>query len=312
MMPRGGTAATGCFALAIALLAAPEAAAEAGFEPRCSSENDFGWPRFHSRTELEADQKWTKYFLGVYGGLPTGYPVCVFDFWNLDVRAYEAAGLGNSRPIIPYPLKPKRDGDLYEAETAPPSLGIYHSKWAPVPNNTWVEVAHEVLPTEINGSWVWVTRGSGLWVNVGRTIVFPTPADPSLTHAAAIAWASEGCSVKISPKWPLMESQIFGLCVREQGYNSVQFAPQQGQAPVGTFGLTGLMEMVLADVDGDKGCGVADPAQTPLRSGVNASHACDCSNTPIAPSCGLMPKPPFPYDRSVACHTSVSLCAGTV
>ena len=163
MMPRGGAAATRCLALATALLAAAsEAAAEAGFEPRCSSENDFGWPRFHSRTELEADTKWTKYFLGVYAELPTEYPVCIFDFWNLDVRAYEAAGLGNSRPIIPYPLKPKRDGDLYEAETAPPSLGIYHSKWALVPNNTWVEVAHEVLPTEINGSWVWITRGSGL------------------------------------------------------------------------------------------------------------------------------------------------------
>ena len=66
----------------------------------------------------------------------------------------------------------------------------------------------------------------------------PTPADPSQTHAEAIAWARKGCSVKISSDWPLLESQIFGLCVREKGYGSVQFAPQQGQEPLGTFNLT--------------------------------------------------------------------------
>ena len=173
--------------LVLALLF-PTSAAQGSraFEPRCRSDNDHGWPRFRSRVELEADRKWTAYFLGVYGELPTEFPICVFDMWNLDVRAYEAAGLGDSRPIIPYPFKPVRDGDLFEAETSPPTFGIYHSTWAPVSNNTWVEVAHEVLPTELNGSWVWVTRGSGVWVNVGRTIVFPTPADPSQTHAEAM------------------------------------------------------------------------------------------------------------------------------
>jgi hypothetical protein len=215
------------------------------FEPRCVSADDHGWPRFASRVALEADQKWAKYFLGVYGELPSSYPVCVFDFWNLDAKAYAAAGLIGSRPIIPYPGKPVNEGDLYEAETAPPSLGIYHTKWRPVPNNTWIEVSHMVIPTELNGSWVWVTRGSGIWANVGKTIVFPTPADPAKTHAEAIVWAREGCSVKISPKWPLLESQIFGLCVREKGYDSVQFEPQQGQSPIGTFNITGVKIAVL-------------------------------------------------------------------
>jgi hypothetical protein len=50
--------------------------------------------------------------------------------------------------------------------------------------------------------------------------------------------------------------------------------------------------MVLAGMDGDKGCGVADPAATPLRSGLNASHICGCINAPIAKSCGLMPRQP--------------------
>ena len=155
-----------------------------------------------------------------------------------------------------------------------------------------MEVSHTVIPTELNGSWVWLTRGSNVWVNVGKTIVFPTPAKTADLHKAAIAWARKGCSVEISYKWPLMESQIFGLCVREKGWNSVQFQPQQGESPLGSFNLPGLTEMVLADMDGDTGCGVADAARTPLRSGWNASRTCGCVNAPINKECGLIPKPP--------------------
>ena len=63
-----------------------------------------------------------------------------------------------------------------------------------------------------------------------------------------------------------------------------------------TFGLTGMTEMVLVDIDGDKGCGVPKPATTPLRTCWDASERCSCSNDEIAPECGLMPRPPFPYN----------------
>ena len=56
-----------------------------------------------------------------------------------------------------------------------------------------------------------------------------------------------------------------------------------------------MTEMVLVDVDGDKGCGVTNATATPLRSGWEASERCGCTNGEIAPSCGLMAKPPFPY-----------------
>lgn len=263
------------------------------FEPRCTSADQHGWPRFENRTSVERS-KWGRYFTAVYGSLPTSYPVCVYDLWSIDPRAYDAAGLAGSRKIKKgSELKQLEEGDMYVGAEG---YSIYHSQWKPVPNNTWVEVAHAILPTEITGAWVWTLRGTGIWYNVGKTIVFPTPANPGQVHEAAIAWLKQGCSVEISSEWPLMESQIFGNCARQKGYNSIQFSPAVGEHPMGTFGMTGMTEMVLVDVDGDKGCGVPDAAATPLRTGWAASERCSCSNDDeIAPGCGLMPKPPFPY-----------------
>jgi len=117
-------------ACALALLASAAAACPGGFEARCRSADDHGWPRFASRAALQADAKWSKYFTGVYGELPAAYPVCVFDLWFLDVKAYFAAGLeiGGGHPIIPFPGKPKHDGDLFYAKLSPVQLGIYHSQ----------------------------------------------------------------------------------------------------------------------------------------------------------------------------------------
>eukprot|EP01048_Picozoa_sp_COSAG05_P009091 COSAG05_NODE_724_length_7726_cov_2.123771_4_plen_337_part_00 len=262
------------------------------FEPRCTSGDQHGWPRFDNRTSLQGS-KWASYFTAVYGSLPTSFPVCVYDLWLINPKAYDAAGLTGSRKLKKGgELKELAEGDFYVGAEG---YAIYHGQWKPVPNDTWVEVAHAVFPTEITGAWVWTLRGSGIWYNVGRTKVFPTPSDPSRVHEAAIDWLKEGCSVKISTEWPLMESQVFGNCAREKGINSIQFSPAVGEQPIGTFGLTGMTEMVLVDVDGDKGCGVANVTATPLRAGWDADERCGCSNAEIAPSCGLMAKPPFPY-----------------
>jgi hypothetical protein len=56
-----------------------------------------------------------------------------------------------------------------------------------------------------------------------------------------------------------------------------------------------MTELVLVRLEGNATCGVDDPSQTPLRSGWRAAQQCDCVDEPIAPSCGLMPFPPFPF-----------------
>lgn len=90
-----------------------------------------------------------------YGALPneTAFPMRVFDSWVLNQGYYMQAGLGSgpgSRPIKD-PAAGLQPGDLFQSIQG---YGIYHDKWEPIPNNTWVEVAHSVLPTELTGAWV--------------------------------------------------------------------------------------------------------------------------------------------------------------
>jgi len=288
-----------CFSAALLTLSLAHAAAfgpptpptPPRLEQTCTSDDDHGWPRFHTRDELADNTTWAAYFDLQYGGLPDAYPVCTFDLAFLGVAAYNGAGLAGTRPIVPTSAA-LQAGDLFQTLVA--GYGIYHPSWKPVPNNTWVEVAHSVYPTELEGAWVWVTRGSGVWANVGRTKVFPTPADPTQIHAEAIAWLRDGCSVAISFNWPQLESDLFGKCAREKGYDSIQFEPQAGETPLGTFGLAGMTEMVLVGLDGRFSCGVPDPAATPLRAGWGATRPCACVAKPMADSCGLMAKPPPP------------------
>lgn len=275
------------------------------FEPSCTSTSSYGWPRFNSSAELAADPKWSAYFSSVYGAVPSGtgaYPLCVYDFHLLNASAYTKAGLESFRPLVTNTSELK-EGDLFGSVGG---YGIYHSEWSALPNNSWTEIAHTVYPTEVDGMWVWRTRGSGVWANLGRTIVFPTPAEPSHVHQEAIAFLSKGCSKRPSFRWPQVESDVFGFCAREKGYDSVQFAPQQGQNPIGTFGLPGLTEIVLTRLDGNLNCGSATPGDTLLHSGWAASSTCACINKPIDPLCGLMAFPP-PYLPWSMVHPS--LCA---
>ena len=58
--------------------------------------------------------------------------------------------------------------------------------------------------------------------------VFPTPANMLEVHQEAIRFLSENCSIEVSKWWPQLESDVFGACAREKGYDSVQFRPTTG------------------------------------------------------------------------------------
>merc|ERR1712137_39254 len=62
--------------------------------------------------------------------------------------------------------------------------------------------------------------------------------------------------------------------------------------PMGTFGKTGLTEILLVNIDGRYNCGVQDASKTLFHEGWTASRQCECENYKIADSCGLpMPRP---------------------
>jgi hypothetical protein len=262
-----------------------------GGQPSCTSLDDHHWPRFNDAAELADNKPWFEYLQAVYGDLPTSsFPICTFDFNVLRSSAPHTSHTVMNHTVMNVSSTLK-DGDLFRSKVMG-GFQIYHETWQPAANDSWIEIAHAVYPTELEGMWVWNARGSGVWANVGRTIVFPTPVDPSKTHAEAIAYLRQGCSKTPSWEWPQLESDIFGFCAREKGIDSIQFQPQTGQVPTGTFGLTGVTEVVLVNLDGNKGCGVDDPSTTPLRQGWNAAKMCKCTNAPIPPLCGLMAFPP--------------------
>ena len=263
------------------------------FEPNCARDDDYGWPRFNDASELTNNEQWTSYFLQVFGEIPdtTEYPICTFDFEVLNKTVYDTVGLNGTRSLMTN-WSTLSDGDLFMSYLG--SYQIFHSTWTPLPNNTWVEVTHTVYPTEMEGMWTWRTRGSGIWYNLGTTLVFPTPSDPSKIHAEAIDFLTANCSKRSGVFWPELESIAFGFCAREKGYDSIQFEPQEGEVPIGTFGVPGVTEMVLVNLDGNKTCGVDDPQTTSLRMGWHADQQCACINEPISPDCGLMPFAPLP------------------
>jgi len=279
---------------------------QVNYERDCQSVADFGWPRFQSGEELLASS-WSSYFLDVYGEIPSKYPVCIYDLQVLDENAFRKANITGHEVVTATDVK---EGDLFpildgRTMLTAQMLGIYHESWKALPDHAWAEVTHTAFPTEAEGFWAWRTRGSGIWYNIGKTKVFRTPANPLLVHREAIAFLSANCSRNIKA-WPQQESDIFGFCAREKGYDSIQFEPRVGQKPTGTFsGLTGLFEMVLVNMDGKHECGVEDASRTPLREGWQASRRCDCENHEIAASCGLIPRGPFPL--SIA-GTSPRLC----
>jgi len=254
------------------------------FEAQCASDDDHGWPRFQSMDQL-LTSPWSTYFMEVYGELPSAYPVCIYDLWSLNIAACEAAGMSGLSVV---PATDVQEGDLFMGL----GLQIYHGVYEPLPANTWTEIAHSVFPTELKGMWVWRLRGTGVWANTGNTIVFPQPAGTQQSHVEAISFLTEGCSVSISSTWPRQESDIFGSCAREKGYNTIQFEAQEGKTPMGTFSSVGLTEMVLVNSDGCFTCGTDDASQTELRSGWMASLQCDCENVEIPATCGLMPFAP--------------------
>ena len=266
-------------------------ASTAGFSSLCSSLSDYGWPRFATMAEAEADSSWSAYFMEVYGELPTEFPACVYDLDNLLAGAFNASGLAERYMDRLVPSESVKEGDLFIDLFG--NFHIYHGQWAPAPNNSWIEVARVVVPTEYSCAWAWNAPGSGVWFNVGRTIVFPTPSDQSELHAAAIEYLTQGCSAWQGwSAWPAVENVIFGDCAREKGIDSIQFEPQQGQSPTGTFNITGVTELVMVNVLGNYTCGAADASASPLRVGWAASEACTCENQPIDPTCGLMPDCP--------------------
>ena len=85
-------------------------------KPWCSGA---GWPTFGSKSDLQQNAEWAKYFLSLYGELPSEYPVALSDFWCFYTDKMSASGVQPPASVGTCPTSAKApDGEHYDENNA--------------------------------------------------------------------------------------------------------------------------------------------------------------------------------------------------
>ena len=128
----------------------------------------------------------------------------------------------------------------------------------PAPDHAWVEVTHCEFEGEDVAMWFYMLPGSGVYVNLGTTIAFDD-------HYAAARHFLGGAPWEDGPP---AELNRLADAAKRAGYDSIQF-------PEHCDGMCGrcASELMLLRSGGRGPC---PEAGVELRTGVNASRACEC------------------------------------
>lgn len=232
-------------------------------------------PIFHSELELRA-AGWAPYFEAVYGEVPhSRYPICMGSFWFINQAALLAAEQLPQGGQLNIDKCPRRPGDWYRINNKyqptwaswifhPPPYGVDGSG---LPGDTWVEVSHEAEPREVTGTWFMFSMGSGVWFNLGKTIVFN---DHGEAHEKFCGRCKNGTGNK--------DAQM-SVAAAAQGYTSIQFVRHpddqwrckggHGSLPKGAMNI----EIVAVALNGYGPCGENPSA---FKAGWNADKPCNC------------------------------------
>ena len=208
------------------------------------------------RSTRVSTERWDQYVLALYGATPADLPRLprIDQVDLIYTRALPLAGVLRSswdscpstathRPIsLPQPHV--RLAAFFTAAERPAAYA----------SHAWVEVTHCASHIEDQSLWFYIVRGSGIFVNVGRTIVFNDHPDAArffgvygdITHVPAAAAAA--------------------------GYDSVQYL----EHCEGCRCDNELM-MTATTSPGTSAC----PRGIEFRTGVNASAPCACVARPI-------------------------------
>ena len=117
----------------------------------------------------------------------------------------------------------------------------------PAASHQWIEVTHCGSHIEAQSLWFYVQRGSGIFVNVGNTIVFDD-------HPAASEHFNAYGDITNVP-----------AAARAAGYDSIQYTEH-------CEGCRCDFELMLTTAAGTAAC----PQGVEFRSGLNASRPCTC------------------------------------
>ena len=188
---------------------------------------------------------------------------------------------------------------------APPSQWIWHppphekGSFQPYKDfaaNTWVEVMREEDPfgDEHYGAWYVSAKGSGVWLNIGKTITF-TEHGNAYTH------------------FGVRDNEAMCRKAATAGFDTVQFSAHHDHTnyPCDTAGGYPYMniEVVAVKQTGTYACGSkGKPSKDVLRSGWGTDK-CDCDNSYKFANCGRHmgailrpPSPPVLYQSNGGNH----------
>jgi hypothetical protein len=245
-------------------------------------------PRF---TGEVTSAEWACYLRSVYGERVCLGPSETIDlsrFQILYVPFMQQCGLNVSKfhlPGVARPYVPSK-GDRCCTPKGAIRLNVGHKplrRHAAHTNNTWVEVTHCARGLIEAGFWLYALRGSGVFVNIGRTTVFSQHREAlrSVLAPLGVCKSSQCVDYHVGGRddfWKTMHP----LCatMRARGFDSVQFS----------FSETWLlpMELFLTGFSGTHTCGPnagRSDNLLVLRSGYRATRplACDTSARCLSP-----------------------------
>ena len=245
-------------------------------------------PRF---TGEVTSAEWACYLRSVYGErvrLGPGETIDLSRFQILYVPFMQQCGLNVSKfhlPGVARPYVPSK-GDRCCTPKGAIRLNVGHKplrRHAAHTNNTWVEVTHCARGLIEAGFWLYALRGSGVFVNIGRTTVFSQHREAlrSVLAPLGVCKSSQCVDYHVGGRddfWKTMHP----LCatMRARGFDSVQFS----------FSETWLlpMELFLTGFSGTHTCGPnagRSDNLLVLRSGYRATRplACDTSARCLSP-----------------------------
>jgi hypothetical protein len=232
------------------------------------------WPTFANAADLSASP-WGTYFKAIYGSLPSSYPLAVADFWTIDGTVAVANGV--SLPAMQVcPATFSLDGTPYSINNLYQPHGfswIWHRPpYSAFASHEWVEVMHEADPwgDEQHGAWMVYAKGSGIWYNLGNTIVFQEHSD-----AAALFGTADN---------PTMSQRALAA-----GYDSLQFLAHNDPVqypcdinhhPEERYAAPTYLnvEIVCTACVGTFACMGSGGAPSSVRAGWLGSSPCSCSN----------------------------------
>lgn len=268
---------------------------------------------FNTLAELKRSE-WGTYIQLKYGSLPQkdDFPLAINQFSILDTDYLKQSDIDfpkriPSKSTFPNNLFsnnacPMQNSDFYynmSIDWEPPhSIWVAHlPPFYPIKSNTWVEVIHtnetlSKIPNEIPKDllWLYIVKGSGIWLNVGKTISFQDHRDAldyffstndirDMTKKLNI---DDKTKISTMKKEDLIKNYCGKQChhfmndifdaAKGNGFDSIQFLSHSDQRCGNS-----AVELVYLKGDGNSTCG---GKAVHLKTGWNHDIDCKCKESP--------------------------------